>query len=322
MSYDEFSYFAENAAEAGLELTGPPVVRRAFVEVGTHEVGTEVMSGDARRLSALVWGEEPAQFVFLHGGGQNAHTWDTVLLALRHPAVAIDLPGHGHSDGPDPMVTAIEGYSRDVATVIRVLAPQARVLVGMSAGGLTAIALTALAPELVGRLMLVDVLPEPDPAAARAILDFLDGPETFDSFEEILQRTVRYNPGRSVSSLRRGILHNALELPDGIWQWRHRRHRRALRPPDPDEAAQLAAALWADLRAITVPVRLVRGLAEGSVVTDGHVATLREVLPSADVVGVPGAGHSVQGDQPVRLAELVEQFARGDAVLTRKGGQT
>ena len=38
--------------------------------------------------------------VLLHGGSQNAHTWDTVAMALDRPLVAIDLPGHGHSDGP------------------------------------------------------------------------------------------------------------------------------------------------------------------------------------------------------------------------------
>ena len=30
--------------------------------------------------------------VLLHGGGLNAHTWDGVVLALRRPTVAIDLP--------------------------------------------------------------------------------------------------------------------------------------------------------------------------------------------------------------------------------------
>ena len=50
-----------------------------------------------RTVSALVWGDAPAELVLIHGGGQNAHTWDTVALALDRPLVAIDLPGHGHS---------------------------------------------------------------------------------------------------------------------------------------------------------------------------------------------------------------------------------
>ena len=88
VAYDEFSYFHENAAEYGLPFDGPPVVSRERVEV---EVG--------RALSALRWGSGDPELVLLHGGAQNAHTWDTVALALDRPLLAIDLPGHGHSDG-------------------------------------------------------------------------------------------------------------------------------------------------------------------------------------------------------------------------------
>ena len=28
---------------------------------------------------------------------QNAHTWDTVIVGLGEPALAVDLPGHGRS---------------------------------------------------------------------------------------------------------------------------------------------------------------------------------------------------------------------------------
>src|ERR1039458_5709660 len=89
IEYDEFSYFQDNAGEFGIAYEGPPAVRRAFVGVDP-----------GRRLSALVWGEAPPELVLLHGGAQNAHTWDTVALALGRPLVAIDLPGHGHSDWP------------------------------------------------------------------------------------------------------------------------------------------------------------------------------------------------------------------------------
>src|SRR5438132_11872481 len=83
------SMFHENAEEYGIEWRGQPAVRRVDVRLG-----------DGRRLSALVWGEAEPELVLLHGGAQNAHTWDTVALALDRPLVAIDLPGHGHSDGP------------------------------------------------------------------------------------------------------------------------------------------------------------------------------------------------------------------------------
>ena len=49
-------------------------------------------------------------------------------------------------------------------------------------------------------------------------------------------------------------------------------------------------------------------LARGSispVVDDEDVAELHRRNPDAEVVVVEGAGHSIQGDQPVELAELL-----------------
>src|SRR2546423_12205852 len=85
--YDEFGLLRENADEAGLRWPGPPAVIRTAVDVG-----------GGRRVSALSWGETPPELVLLHGGAQNAHTWDTVALALARPLLAVDMPGHGHSD--------------------------------------------------------------------------------------------------------------------------------------------------------------------------------------------------------------------------------
>src|SRR4051812_40773297 len=152
--YDEFALFHENAQEFGLPYDGPPAVRREFVEV---EPG--------RRLSALVWGDTsatPAELVLIHGGAQNAHTWDTVALALDRPLVAVDLPGHGHSDGGRNGSLDVVTNAQDVATAVRALAPDARVVVGMSLGGATTLALAAHAPELVRSVVLVDVTPGVD----------------------------------------------------------------------------------------------------------------------------------------------------------------
>ena len=114
---------------------------------------------------------------------------------------------------------------------------------------------------------------------------------------------MQFNPTRSESSLRRGILHNAVQLDDGSWQWRHQRHRGEERTPaSPEDAAERMARLWDTVGGLTVPVLLVRGMADGSVVTDEAEEELRRRVPSARVERVEGAGHSVQGDKPVELA--------------------
>jgi pimeloyl-ACP methyl ester carboxylesterase len=301
--YDEFSMFHENAAEFGLPYEGPPTVRRESVEVDP-----------GRRLSALVWGDDPPELVLLHGGAQNAHTWDTVALALGRPLVAVDLPGHGHSDGGRDGRLDPAGGARDVAVAVRALAPDARAVVGMSLGGATALGLAAQAPELVRSLVLVDITPGVDRQKAGSIIAFVSGPESFDSFDDLLARTIAFNPTRSESSLRRGILHNAVQRDDGTWVWRYARHRQGLAagageggevqvPAEPD-----FGSLWEVISGLTVPLMLVRGMLPQSVVDDADEAELVRRRPDARVEHVEGAGHSVQGDKPVELAALIDDF--------------
>ncbi|MGB8858024.1 MAG: alpha/beta hydrolase [Ilumatobacteraceae bacterium] len=295
--YDEFGLFHENAAEFGLPFHAPPIVRREAVEV--HP---------GFRLSALVWGEGEPQLVLLHGGGQNAHTWDTVAMALSRPLIAIDLPGHGHSDGTIRGSLSLDGVAADIAVVVRTLAPHATAVVGMSLGGLTTLALSAAAPELVRRVVLVDVLPSRDDAASAVIGKFINGPASFADFDELLARTIEFNPTRSVSSLRRGILHNALQQPDGSWVWRHARQRDDGSAEPEHSPEERSEALWQHIEQLSVPLLLVRGMEPSSVLRDEHEAELRRRSPSASVVHVEGAGHSVQGDRPLQLAALIDGF--------------
>jgi pimeloyl-ACP methyl ester carboxylesterase len=160
-------------------------------------------------------------------------------------------------------------------------------------------------------------------------VDFVNGPPTFASFDELLDWTVQFNPTRARSSLRRGILHNAEQQEDGTWVWRWARHR----PLDQAGAASstsdnvssgdvssgdvssenvrgatLFEGLWESLASLTVPLLLVRGMRPDSVLGDEDEDELRRRLPSARIVHVEEAGHSIQGDAPLELAALIEEF--------------
>ncbi len=310
IEYDEFAYFKDNADEFGIAWNGPPVVRREFVDVG-----------DGRKLSALVWGDGPPELVLVHGGAQNAHTWDTVALALGRPLIAVDLPGHGHSDGGKEGSLDLSNNASDVAAVIRALATPPLPIVGMSLGGMTTIALTDVAPEVVESVTLVDVTPGVNGQKAGQITAFINGPESFPSFAEILARTIEFNPTRTESSLRRGILHNALQREDGSWVWRYARFRNLDVAAQQKEAEAATAAadagedihdrfnpLWDVVSKISVPLMLVRGMRPQSVVDDADEAELLARQPGTRVEHVQEAGHSVQGDTPVELARLLESF--------------
>jgi pimeloyl-ACP methyl ester carboxylesterase len=289
-SYDEFSYFHENLEEWDLNVP-VPTVQRFFIAVD-----------GLSQLSGLRWGDGPAELALLHGGAQNAHTFDTVALALQRPLVAIDLAGHGHSDAAPYPSSAVTSHAIDVARALEQLLDGPRPLVGMSLGGMVSIVLTRDRPDLVSSLVLIDITPGVNTAKAQHITNFVNGPATFDDFDQLLERTIEHNPTRSVSSLRRGILHNAIQQSDGTWVWRHQQH------PKIDPVAPPSADLWSMLEEIEVPVTLLRGMAAGSVVDDEDEAELLRRNPRAVIVHVEGAGHSIQGDQPLELAVLLERF--------------
>ena len=248
-------------------------------------------------------GQRRHEFVLLHGGAQNAHTWDTVALALGRPLVAIDLPGHGHSDhGLQGSVDALSNAA-DIATAIRVLAPKSKAVVGMSLGGITTLAVADLAPALVKSVVLVDITPGVNGAKSTAIASFINGPESFEDFDALLARTIEHNPSRTVSSLRRGILHNALQRDDGSWVWRYARLRSFESGAKPE-----FSSLWESVSNLAVPLMLVRGMLAQSVVDDDDEAELLRRAPHAKVVHIADAGHSVQGDTPVELAHFIAAF--------------
>lgn len=289
--YDEFGMLHENAAEVGLDWTGPPTVSRR-----------SILAPSGNHLSALAWGDGPAEMVFLHGGAQNAHTWDTVALALDRPLVAIDLPGHGHSDWRTDRAYRPQEMADDVSYVMGELAPEARLLVGMSLGGLTATVVAAAHPDRLDKLVVIDVTPGVNKEKAKDIVDFISGPEEFESFDEILERTVLFNPTRSESSLRRGILHNAKARPDGKWVWRY-----DLPVGKRTDITGRFADLWDAVEAVESDLLLIQG-ATSPVVDDDDVAELRRRQPAVSHVVVDDAGHSVQGDQPLELARLLDEF--------------
>jgi pimeloyl-ACP methyl ester carboxylesterase len=293
---DEFCMLAENAAEVGLGWSGPPAVRRTAVDVAP-----------GRQISAVVWGREPPEMVLIHGGAQNAHTWDTVALALDRPLVALDLPGHGHSGWREDGDYRPATVAADVAVALDLLAPDAGLVVGMSLGGLSAICLASRRADLVNRLALVDITPGTDRVKAEPILAFLSGPERFGSFQEMLDRTVAYNPSRTLPSLRRGVIHNARESGDGSWTWRW---DPAVAQPPRQAPAVGSGDLWTAVDELRMPLLLLRG-ARSSVVSDGDVAEFRRRQPDTRVEVVAGAGHSIQSDQPLELARQLAGFLAG-----------
>jgi esterase len=299
--YDEFGLYHENAQEWDLEWSGPPLVRRVDVEVA-----------EGQKVSSLVWGDTPPELVFLHGGGQNAHTWDTVLLALGRPAIAVDLPGHGHSSWRADRDYWPWSNADAVATVLDHLDVHPQAVVGMSLGGLTTIRLAAIRLDLAPRAIVVDVTPSVHRGAIEMTLQergstaLIGGPKIYPSFDDMVDATVALTPNRPYSAVRRGVLHNSMPLGDGRWRWRYDIGGSAEAGSEPAGPLDFTP-LWDDVAKLRMPFLLVRG-GDSKFVLDDHVDELKAHKPDAEIVVVPDAGHAVQSDQPMVLRDHIERF--------------
>lgn len=234
--------------------------------------------------------------VLMHGGGQTRSSWSRAggeLVEAGYRVVNFDARGHGDSDWAGPGGYDIARSVSDLRCVTAGLGvPYA--LVGASLGGATA--LGALAGGMrPGAVVLVDIVPNPDPAGVARIRAFMQGsPQGYASLDDVAEAIAAYNPHRPRPRDTSGLLRNLRRNAAGryVWHW-----DPAFLGRDVDEELRdLAATIDGARRAGDVPTLLIRGMSSDVVDARG-VAILREVLPGMEVFDVEGAGHMVAGDR-------------------------
>jgi pimeloyl-ACP methyl ester carboxylesterase len=255
------------------------------------------------------WGAAPGvQLLFLHGGGLTCRTWDLVCLALRtdYHCLALDLRGHGDSAWAPDGDYGINVLAEDVAAFVDTLQLDRFVLIGMSLGGTTALAYAGRYLPQLRALVIVDSGPGSSrPRANNRVRDFMAGPAELDSVEDFVERALAFNPARDPRLLRRSLLNNLRQLPDGRWTWKY--DRNGLLHRDPGQMHAMRHALWQDVPRISVPTLVVRG-ARSDMFSDQDAEELATALPDGRWQRVENAGHTVQGDNPRGLVDALRPF--------------
>jgi pimeloyl-ACP methyl ester carboxylesterase len=261
------------------------------------------------RFHYLDWGTRGLPpVVFLHGGGLNAHTWDIVCAALRceRHCVALDQRGHGESEWSPEMDYATESHAGDVGAFVDALKLERFVLVGMSLGGVNALAWAGRHSQRLAGLVVVDVGPEVRADGVRKIAAFTSEATPLDSVEQYVERALSFNPRRNRELLRRSLLHNLRRMPDGRFMWKYDQRHRG-RAPDPQAYARRRELLWSAVDAIACPTLVVRG-AQSDVFHDEDAKRLASRFRRGRWVKIEGAGHTVQGDNPAGLLLELRTF--------------
>ncbi|WP_192808689.1 alpha/beta fold hydrolase [Actinomadura montaniterrae] len=273
-------FLQEAAAAQGIDASGLVIDR---IETTTA----------AGRISALRYGTSPPRLVALHGGRQNAHTWDLVMASLGIPSLALDLPGHGSSYRPRDY--SPRDLAPSIAEAISELAPEARTLVGMSFGGMIALAAAGSLPA-IRHVVLVDVSPGSAVPAASKLPEIRSlGPATLD---DLVAAVAALSPGRALAPLRHSVFHATRPWPDtssDLRTWR----------ADPAMRIGSFTDFWKEMREQASRLHLIIA-GRGSFVPDADRPPLRSLLEPDRLHEVPGSGHSIQSTRPRELAHLLK----------------
>ncbi|MEZ0490813.1 alpha/beta fold hydrolase [Kineococcus sp. TBRC 1896] len=239
---------------------------------------TELELPDGRALGIHDTGPDAgASVVLWHGGSPNTGEPPAPWRDDGERWIGVDRPGYGRSTRlPGRRVADV---TTDVGAVLDHLGIATCRTVGHSGGASHALACAALLPDRVTAALCLSGLSPGDP---------LEAPDTGDE--------IPFTPeDRAVLA--------------GPWAWFETVVAEASGSPGFDDDELAHAGDWGfDPAVTTVPVRIVHGEAD-LVVPIGHAYRLARLLPAAELVVVPGAGH---------LSVLEHLDARGG--LTRGAG--
>ena len=285
-----------------------------FVNTARSEPQTVKFRGvDDLTLIADEWNRDaesdPARpsILLLHGGGQNRFSWKStgqILADQGLHVIALDSRGHGDSDRAPNANYSVEALCTDTLRVLYQIGRPV-VLIGASMGGLTGIlAAHEAGPELVTKLVLVDVVPRFEKSGSARIRDFMfNHVHGFDSLEQAAEAVAAYLPHRTKPRSPEGLKKN-LRLRDGRWYWHW--DPAFLTKPEDDPFVRVEKLERAAIN-LTVPILLIRGKLSDVVSAEG-VKDFLDKVPSAEFVELSDAGHTAAGDDNDAFSEVVVQF--------------
>lgn len=244
--------------------------------------------------------------------------WDGMMprLARDHRVIAVDLLGHGGSEKPTSGY-GMEDQAELVAGALARLGVRRATVVGHSLGGIVATALAEIAPELVGRLVIVDEAPVNDGYGAHLPLT-----ATLTFTPVVGEALWRVMPDSAISDGLGVAFASGYDVPDSfVDDFRRLTYSSYDSSPEAEDAYTDAMPLDARLRRTGTPLLVIFGAEEQ--IYDPEEALAAYSRMGAETRLVAGAGHSPNVERPALTAALVERFARspGDGSNIRPKGR-
>ena len=253
-------------------------------------------------LNNRQYSENGAPVLVLHGlfGRLSNWGWHCKQLAQQYAVYGVDLRNHGdspHSDQLDYQVMA-----EDVRQLIVRLGLESCCIVGHSMGGKVAMQLALSFPDLIEKLVIVDIAPVSYPEDADGHMNVLAAMDAV-KLGEIKSRTqaeVTIEDYIPQEATRKFLLTNLVRNKEGSFEWRL----------DKDSIRKNYANLRAELIAtmsFLKPVLFIKGSLSPYIKPE-HEAQIKELFPAASVKLLMDAGHWLHAEKPQALQKILLKF--------------
>lgn len=239
--------------------------------------------------------------VLAHGLTDNGLCWKPIakVLADTYDCIMPDARGHGFSSAPEEGYTN-KDHAADYAGLIETLGLDQPAILGHSMGGGTATQLAADFPKLVRGALLED-----PPWRPRS--HGMGGPESGDRAATWRADVVANNQLTSIALINKGRADRAA-WPDAEFDgWSAAKQQ--VDPKAVDYARVSSVPWWELVPKIECPTLLIIADTEKGAIVDQ--TTAEEVAARNDkvqVTRIPGAGHNIRREQPLRYLEVVQEF--------------
>lgn len=279
-----------------------------------HQTG-RVRSGDVEIFHRRFGRPGATPIVIVHGLSYFSYDWIRVAseLARDREVVAIDMRGFGQSGWSAGHDYGLRTLAADVVAVLDGLGWDRAVLVGHSMGGRVCLLTADWYPHRVAALVCLDFAPDLAPDGRRRVANSIGRqPDVFASVDEALAFH-GCDPDLPAEAPMRLRFEAFLKPVAGGWQLRRDLHYRdkfravlesGRREPE-------AADPWAALKALELPVLVVRG-AQSDLFAPETMDKVREANPRARVVEIRG-GHDLAEANPEGVVKAIETFLQDAA---------
>jgi pimeloyl-ACP methyl ester carboxylesterase len=273
----------------------------------THRTSAgRIQLADVELFARRLGDPEAPALLLLHGLMGNAFEWDAIaeeLLPTRE-IVVYDQRGHGRSGHAPPYTAA--GFARDAATVVERLRLGRVDVVGHSLGGMAAMILAANRPDVVDRLVLVDVGPDSLTTELGAELPGLLATLAEARYRDVDGATDSWMEGDPLARralVRHWAEHNLVPDGDGALQWSFDALALTVFPA----LGVTPAELWASLARCRAPTLVIRGQ-HSPLLSRDTAQRMVDLLPDGRWIEIPGGGHDLGVQRPEPVAAAVRSF--------------